>query len=220
MLAKLFKVLLRIWFRRHASTTTLFEPVQAVHQDETENCQENNDGIVDDSSILTDEIEMRINPPGFPTDQVEEEGPEPHPKSVNCHKKERLEYFDKVNVEAIIDGNFTEHENYGKDVDGDIQEDGNRAEFDCPFESVLLDCGVEDGPVNDDDNDVKYKTSRVEELEKPEVPWRSAISLSFQVRRGESGEPVGVPSVQGKVAGKEESADIGEKKEELDGRFV
>lgn len=220
ILAKLLKILLGIRFRRHAAAAALLEPVQSVHQHKSEECQEKNDRIIDDSSVLTDEIKVRINPPGLTTDQVEDEGTEPHPNCVNCHEKERLEYFDKVDVETIIYGDLAEHKNDGKDVDGNIQEDGQGPQFDCSLEGVLLDCRVQDGPINDDDNDVKNEAARVKELEEPEVPGRSPISLSSQVRRGEPGEPVGVPGVEGKVAGEEESADVSEKEEELDGTLV
>ena len=55
---------------------------------------------------MRDEIKMRVNPPGLVPDEIKEEGPEPHPERVSDHEKERLEYFDKVNVEAVVDGNF------------------------------------------------------------------------------------------------------------------
>lgn len=194
--------------------------MQPVHQPKPEKRQEENDRVVYEGAIPTDEIEMRIDPPGFVPDQIEEEGTEPHPKRVNGHEHECLEYFNKVDVETVIDGDFAEHENDRQDVDRNVKEYGHGAELDSAFEGVLLDRRVQDGPVDDDDNDVKHETPRVEELEEPQVPRGCTVSLASKVTRSETGQPVSVPSVQGKVTAEEEGTDVSEKEEELDGCLV
>ena len=194
--------------------------MQNVHQPESKEGQEEYDGIVDECPITSDEIEMRIHPPGFVPDEVEEEGPEPHPKRVNGHEEEGLEYFDKVNVETIIDGNFKEHENDGQDVDGNIEKNGHWTEFNSAFEGLLLDCRIQNSPVDEHDNDVKYEASRVKKLQEPQIPRRCAISLPSKVTRRETGQSEGVPGVQGKISEQKKCADISEKEEELHGSLM
>lgn len=83
-----------------------------------------------------------------------------------------------------------------------------------------MDGRIEDGPVDDDYDDVEDEASGVEKLQQPKIPGRGSISLSPKVVRSEPGEPVGVPSVQGEVAAEEKGADVGEKEKELDSRFM
>ena len=105
-------------------------------------------------------------------------------------------------------------------MDGCIQENGEWAQGDFTFEGVLLDGRVQDGPVNDDDNDVEHEASRVEELQEPEIPGRGPVGLASKVAGVRPGQSVSVPRVQGKVAAEEEGADIREKEKELHRRLM
>lgn len=112
---------------------------------------------------------MRVDPPCLIPREIEDEGPEPHPKCVSGHEKERLEDFNGVNVESVVDSDFAEHENDRKDVDRNVEEDGYRSECDTTLFGELLDCRVQDCPVNDDNDDVKDKASGIQELKQPQI---------------------------------------------------
>jgi hypothetical protein len=216
----LFQILFRFRFRRHATTTELLQSVQGVHEGEAEECQEENDAIVEESAALSDEIEVWIHPPGLIGEEVKNEGAHPHPYRITGHEHESLYDFHSVDVESIVHCNLAEHEHYWEDVNRHVEADCHGSELDIFFKSLLLDCRIQDCPVDDDDNDVEDKATRIKELQEPQIPWRSLGGLSFEVARGELGDPVGVPSVQGKVDTEEEGADVGKKEEELSWSFV
>lgn len=70
-------------------------------------------------------------------------------------------------MESVIYSNFAEHENERHHMNWYIQENCHGPKSDLFLFGQLLDCGIEDGPVYDDDDDVKYKASRIQELQKP-----------------------------------------------------
>lgn len=104
--------------------------MQQIHHPESEQRQQQNHEVVNESAATSHEIEMRVHPPGLVSDEVEEEGPEPHPKHVKRHEQQGLEYFHGIHVESVIDGDFAEHENERHHMDRYVEEYGHGTECD------------------------------------------------------------------------------------------
>lgn len=118
-------------------------------------------------------------------------------------------------MKPIIDGNFEEQKNHRKHVDRYIQESSNRTQLDFAHSSLLLNGRIENGPVDDDYNDMKNEASRIKKLKKPQIPWRSLICLPPKVTRSKPGDSESMPSVQDKIATEEKCTDVSKKEEEL-----
>ena len=158
---------------------------------------------------------MRINPPCLVSYEIKDESPEPHPKGVKGHKEERLKYFNSINVKPIVNSNFEEQKNHRKHVDRYIQENSNRTQLDLAHSGLLLNGRIQNGPVDDDYNDVKNEASRIKKLKKPQIPRGSLICLPPKVARSKPGDPESMPSVQDKIATEEKCTDVRKKEEEL-----
>ena len=158
-------------YRWNASTTKLLKPVQYPHQKEATDRQQENCDVISESSMLPRKIEMWIDPPRLLPNQVKDKCTHPHPNHVRCHESERLEDFYGVDVEAIIYSDFGEHKAHGNDVHGNVKEHRNGSKHEALFSYHFQDRWIQNSPVDDDDNDVKDKASRVQELQKPQVPW-------------------------------------------------
>lgn len=163
---------------------------------------------------------MRVNPPGLITEQVEDEGSKPHPQGINRHKKESLENFNGVNVEAVVYGNFAEHKDDRKDMHRYIQEYGYWTQDNSPILGVLLDRRIKDGPVDDDYNHMKDKAAGIKELKEPQVVGGCSIGLASKVARSEPGDTESMPRMQAEIAAQQEGTNVSKEEEKLDGSFV